>query len=284
MRVVRTDITLLHNSRLTITDWNEDSFNPAFHFHSELELVLIKEGYGRRIIGNTIEPFEKGDMVFIGSNLPHVWLNDDTNRDHRARSAVVHFRQEIFSDEFYDLKETADLARLFQLAKRGIQVTGATRDKISRKLEMLVASRGFRRILLLLEILHILSTSADCRCITADFYNPGKKNQGTDRLTEIYKHVQDHYQRDIALKDVAAIAGLTPQSFCRWFKKRTGKHFFDYLNEVRISKACGMLISSAAPIAEIAYYCGYNTVSNFNKLFKIAKGVSPGQFRKKSAQ
>jgi len=283
MRVVRTEIALLHNSRLSIIDKDEDAFNGAFHCHSELELVLIKEGYGRRIIGNRIDPFEKGDMVFIGSNLPHIWLNDDTGGGHRARSVVVHFRKEIFGAEFYDLKECKALARFFDLAARGIQVTGATREKVSRKLDILVTSRGFRRILLLLEILNILCTSTDCRCITDEVYSAHKKEEATDRLSEIYRYVQAHYHKDISLKDVAGIAGLTPQSYCRWFKKSTGKHFFDYLNEVRIFNAREMLISSSAPIAEIAYYCGYNTVSNFNKLFKEATGVPPREFRKKSS-
>jgi len=283
MRVIRTEITLLHNSRLSIIDRNEDAFNPAFHFHPELELVLIKEGHGRRIIGNRIDPFEKGDMVFIGSNLPHIWLNDDISGGHRARSVVVHFRKEIFSDEFYDLKESRELARFFDLATRGIQITGPTRDKVGRKLDILVGQRGFRRILLLLEILHILSTSPDCRCITDDVYSAAdNKEDATDRLSEIYRYVQSNSHKDISLKDIAIIAGLTPQSFCRWFKKSTNKHFFDYLNEIRIFNACEMLIGSTTPVAGIAYHCGYNTISNFNKLFKDATGLTPGEFRKKS--
>ena len=189
MRIIRTEISFLNNSRLSVIERDEDSFNPAFHFHPELELVLIKEGYGRRIIGNRIDPFEKGDMVFIGSNLPHIWLNDDTSGGHRARSITVHFRKEIFSDEFYDLKESRELARFFELAARGIQVSGTTRDKVSRKLDILVTQRGFRRILLLLEILHILSTSPDCRCITEEVYNPEKIEEATDRLSEIYRYV-----------------------------------------------------------------------------------------------
>jgi AraC-like DNA-binding protein len=283
MRVIRTEIALLHNSRFSIIDRDEDTFNPAFHSHPELELVLIKEGHGRRIIGNRIDPFEKGDMVFIGSNLPHIWLNDDNSSGHRARSVVVHFRKEIFSQEFYELKESRELARFFNLASRGIQITGATRDKVSRKLDILVTLRGFRRILLLLEVLYILATSPDCRCIADDTYNPEDKEEVTDRLSNIYKYVHNNFHKDISLKDIASITGLTPQSFCRWFKRRTNKHFFDYLNEVRIFNACEMLIGSDAPVGEIAYHCGYNTISNFNKLFKESTGLTPGQFREKSS-
>jgi len=282
MRIIRTEISFLHNSSLSVLDRDEASFNPAFHFHPELELVLIKEGYGRRIIGNRIAPFEKGDMVFIGSNLPHIWLNDDTSGGHRARSVVVHFRKEVFGREFYELKETRELAGFFDQASRGIQVTGATRDKISRKLHILVTLRGFRRILLLLEILHILATSSDTHCITGDVYSLDNKEETADRLSEIYKYVQNNFHKDISLGDVAGIAGLTPQSFCRFFKKRSNKHFFEYLNEVRVSKACEMLIGSGSPVSEIAYYCGYNTISNFNKIFKESTGLTPGQFREKS--
>jgi hypothetical protein len=124
MRIIRTEISFLHNSSLSVFDRDEDSFNPAFHLHPELELVLIKEGFGRRIIGNRIDPFEKGDMVFIGSNLPHLWLNDDACRDHRARSAVVHFRKEIFGQQFFDLNESTEVTRFLDMASRGIQVTG----------------------------------------------------------------------------------------------------------------------------------------------------------------
>lgn len=283
MRVTKTEITLLHNTRLSVIDRDEEAFNPSFHFHPELELVLIKEGHGRRIIGNRIDTFEKGDMVFIGANLPHIWLNDDTTGSHRARSTTVHFRKEIFSAEFYDMKESRDLARFFNLSARGIQITGATRDKVSRKLGILVTQRGFRRILLLLEILHILSTSSDCRCITDELYTPRPAEDTPDRLSEVYRYVQNHFHKNIALKDISQIAGLTPQSFCRWFKKSTTKHFFDYLNEVRIFNACELLINSPSPIADIAYNCGYNTVSNFNKLFKESTGLTPGQFRKNSA-
>jgi len=283
MRIIRTEISLLHNSRLTVIEKDDDSFNPAFHFHPELELVLIKEGFGRRIIGNRIDPFEKGDMVFIGSNLPHIWLNDDTRGGHRARSVVIHFRKEIFGEEFYELKESRELARFLNLASKGIKVTGATRDKVSRKLDILVTLRGFRRILLLLEILHILASSPDTHCITGEVYNPDNKGESADRLSEVYKYVQNNFHKDISLGDIAGIAGLTPQSFCRFFKKRVSKHFFEYLNEVRISKACEMLIGSAAAVSEIAYYCGYNTISNFNKLFKESTGLTPGQFRKRSS-
>ncbi|HVU54166.1 MAG TPA: hypothetical protein VHD83_03885, partial [Puia sp.] len=167
----------MNNSSLSVIERDEDAFNPAFHFHPEVELVLIKEGYGRRIVGNRIDTFEKGDMVFIGPNLPHIWLNDDIRLGRRARSVVVHFRKEIFSDEFYALKETRELIPFFEMASRGIQITGATRDKVGRKLDSLVTLRGFRRIMLLLEILHILATSSDIHCITGDVYNANDKEE-----------------------------------------------------------------------------------------------------------
>jgi AraC-like DNA-binding protein len=195
---------------------------------------------------------------------------------------VVHFHKEIFGPGFYELKDCRELADFFALAARGIQVTGATRDKISRMLDLLVRRRGFKRILLLLEILDTLATSPDCRCITDAVYHPDNKDEAADRLKEVYGYVRDNFHTDISLAIISGIAGLTPQSFCRWFKKSVGKHFFEYLNDIRISKACELLIDSSAPVGEIAYFCGYNTVSNFNKLFKQSVGLTPGQFREQS--
>lgn len=283
MRAIKTEISILHGNRLSVADRDEDSFNSSFHLHPELELVLIKEGSGRRIIGNRIDPFEKGDMVFMGSNLPHIWVNDDTAGSHRARSIVVHFHKEIFSQEFWELKESRELAELFSLASRGLLVMGPARDKVSRKLDMLVTMRGFRRIMLLLEILHILATSPDNQCITSDNYSPDFKDESIGRMNAIYRYVHDNFKNDITLREVASIAGLTPQSFCRFFKNKTNKQFSDYLNEVRVSKACEMLIGSSAGIAEIAYYCGYNTISYFNKIFKENTGLTPVQFRGKGS-
>ena len=286
MKILQTEISPGINSYLSLIERDDAFFKAPFHFHPELELVYITESYGKRIIGDCIEPFATGDMVFIGSNLPHVWLNDEIfykDFPHlKAKAIVLYFNKNIFSKEFYEMKEVLKINEFFQNAEKGIRITGETKDFVEQKLKKLLQKKDFEKIIGLLEILDILSHSKDTSYIASDGYNPKLKHSETDRLSEVYKYVQSHFMDNISLAMIAGIANLTEQSFCRLFKKRTGKHFVEYLNEVRISSACKYLLDTDWSVSEIAYNCGYKTVSNFNKLFKNITGSSPKIYRAKS--
>ena len=142
--------------------------------------------------------------------------------------------------------------------------------------------KDFEVIIGLFEIFNILANSNETEFITSDGYNTSIENAENDRLSDIFKYVHENYKADIPLATIAAIANLTPQSFCRMFKKRANKHFIEHLNEVRISEACKLLLDTDWSISEVAYNCGYKTVSNFNKLFKESTGESPKAYRAKS--
>lgn len=287
MKILQTEITSSLNSHISLVERDETHFKSPFHYHPELELVYVKESYGKRIIGDKIEPFEAGDMVFIGSNLPHVWLNDEIFYNGftklKAKSIVLYFNKDVLGPAFYNLEETGRVTAFFQKAARGIRIEGKTKTTISQKLEKMLPKKGFEKILSLFEILHILSQSKDISFITTEGYSPKINNTEADRLGEVYKFVQQNFKEDISLKTVAGIASLTPQSFCRLFKKRTNKHFVEYLNEIRISHACRYLLDTDWSISEIAYACGYKTVSNFNKLFREMVGSSPKIYRENAS-
>ncbi len=286
MKIFQTEITPVLNSYISLIERNDPYFKAAFHFHPELELVYVKESYGKRIIGDKIEPFAAGDMVFIGSNLPHVWLNDELfykGFPHlSARALVLYFNKNVFGKGFYEMEESGRIKEFFQEAVRGICITGKTKIAIAQKLEKLLRKKDFEKTIGLFEIIHLLSNSGDIRFINSESYNPNLTFSETDRLSAVYKYVQQHFNDDISLADVSAIANLTPQSFCRMFKKRTNKHFVEYINEVRISRACSYLLETDWSISEIAYNCGYKTVPNFNKLFRKTTGVSPTVYREKA--
>ncbi len=285
MKIFKTEISPGLNSYLSLIARDDAFFKAPFHFHPELELVYIMESYGKRIIGDCIEPFAEGDMVFIGSNLPHVWLNDEIfykGSQLRAKAIVLYFNKNIFTPAFYDMKETLKINEFFQKAEKGMRITGKTKDIVAQKLKRLLKKKDFEKIIGSFEILDILSYSKDISFITSDGYNPQLKHSETDRLSDVYKYVQSHFMDNISLATIAGIASLTQQSFCRLFKKRTGKHFVEYLNEVRISSACKYLLNTDWSISEIAYNSGYKTVSNFNKLFKNITGMSPKAYRIKS--
>jgi AraC-like DNA-binding protein len=285
MKILQTEITPSLNSYISLLERDDSFFRSPFHYHPELELVYVKESYGKRIIGDKIEPFEAGDMVFIGSNLPHVWLNDEIFysgiSNLRARSIVLYFNKDVLGPVFYDMQEAAKVNEFFQKASRGLRIENKTRTIVADKLEKMLSKKGFDKIIALFDILNILSHSKDISFITSDGYSPQLKNPEADRLAEVYRYVQNNFKEDVDLTKVAGIANLTPQSFCRLFKKRTNKHFVEYLNEIRISNACKYLLDTDWSISEVAYACGYKTVSNFNKLFKEITGCSPKAYRQK---
>ncbi|HUZ60048.1 MAG TPA: AraC family transcriptional regulator [Hanamia sp.] len=283
MKLFQTEISPGINSYLSLIERDDAFFKAPYHFHPEMELVYVIESFGKRIIGDAIESFAEGDMVFIGSNLPHIWMNDEIfykeNSRMKAKAIVLYFNKNIFSQGFYNMKETLTLNSFFQNAEKGILITGKTKEVVAQKLKNLFQKKDFERIIGFFEIMDILSQSNDISFITSDGYNAQLNHSETDRLWEVYNHIQQNFKENISLSTIANISNLTPQSFCRMFKKRTGKSFVEYLNEARISAACKYLLDTDWSISEIAYNCGYKTVSNFNKLFKSITGSSPKVYR-----
>lgn len=287
MKLEQTKITSYTNSTVSVLNREESFFQSPFHSHPELELVYVKESFGKRIIGNSVMPFEPGDMVFLGSDLPHVWLNDEMYYQGistlKANAIVVYFSKDIFGPAFYELKETQKINELFFQAGKGISIIGKTNKQIAKKLEKLLLKKDFEVIIGLFEILSMLSESQDRVYINNEAYSTAHKDSKKDRLSEVFQYVNENYKKDIVLIEIAAIANMTPTSFCRMFKLKTKKSFVEYLNEIRVSKACKFLLETDLSMSEIAYECGYKTASNFNKLFKKFMGMTPSEFKKSAA-
>lgn len=287
MKIIQTEITAQFNTPVLIVERNDFSFKSPFHFHPEIELVYILEGEGKRIIGDKIENFTAGEVVLIGSNLPHVWMSndkaDDNSSNKRARSIVAYFNREIFGKAFYKLKEAEAIIKLLDNATRGIKLTGGKQTEIADRMKSLLHKDGLEKIFYLIEILHSISLSHEIEYINNVAYCGYAQKSEQDRLAQVCKYVNANFRNEIKLKDVASIAHLTPQSFCRFFKNRMSKNFIDYLHEVRISYACRYLIETDKTISEIAYVTGFNTVPNFNKQFKSKMGLCPTEYRYSTA-
>ncbi|MFA9188207.1 AraC family transcriptional regulator [Flavobacterium sp. FBOR7N2.3] len=287
MKLEKTKISSYLNSAISVLSREEPFFQAPFHSHPELELVYVKESFGKRIIGNSVANFESGDLVFLGSDIPHVWLNDEIyyhNNKLKAKAIVVYFNKDIFGPAFYELKEAQKINTLFEKAKKGLSITGKTNKLIAKKLEKLVAKQDFEVIIGLFEILSLLSATTDFDFINNETYTPTNDSFKKDRLSDVYQYVKENYKKEISLDEVAQIANLTPTSFCRMFKSKTKKNFIEYLNEIRISNACKLLIETDMSVSEIAYECGYKTVSNFNKLFKKNTANTPKEYQNKIAR
>ena len=240
MKIEKTEITPSLNSYISVIKREEHYFQSPFHYHPELELVYVIESYGKRIIGNSVESFEAGDMVFLGSNLPHVWLNDELYyggiSNLKAKSLVVYFNKDIFGPLFYELEQTSKIGALFTNAARGLSIKGKTNKLVAQKLEALTKKKEFDIIVGLFEILSILSSSKEYDFINTEAYSFTNEDSKTDRLSVVYKYVKEHYMEDISLADIAKVINLSPPSFCRLFKSKTKKHFIEYLAEFRIAR------------------------------------------------
>ncbi|RED19053.1 AraC family transcriptional regulator [Flavobacterium cutihirudinis] len=284
MKIVKTTIASYTNTSLSVFSREESFFQSPFHSHPEFELVYILESHGKRIIGNSVESFEAGDMVFLGDDIPHVWLNDEIFykgiNSLKAKAIVIYFSRDLFGNSFYELPEAQEVKKFFSQAIKGVSITGETNAMIAKKMGKLLKKKGFEVVMGLIEILFLLSKSKDLKYINDNSYVPVNEDNKSDRLAEVFKYVKSNYKEEISLDEISKIANLTPTSFCRMFKAKTKKPFVEYLNEIRVANACKYLIETDLGISEIAYECGYKTASNFNKLFKKLIGTTPKEYRK----
>jgi len=288
MRLLHTQITPLINDSLFV-EYRSQPFlaspfhgQPCFHAHPELELVLVLEGYGKRIIGDKIEPFESGDMVFIGSNVPHIWLSDPAfyREDSSLQSKVIvtYFNPGIFQQMFDSVKEFEGIKEMIAQASKGIKIFGETKKIIAEKLQSLTSAKGFEKVEALLRIMHLISISLEKSFIVNNEVNEFG-SQNSDRLINVINFIKNNLHEQISLKQVADIACMTEQSLCRYFKKRTKMSFSQYLLDLRMANARKILIELDKPISDIAYLCGYNSSSHFCKVFRDHTGQSPYQYK-----
>lgn len=268
---------------LSVVERCEPYFTNVFHFHEECELVYVTEGHGKRIIGNNIAHFDKGDIVFVGANLPHVWYNDKEyftgDPELKARSIVIYFPQNIFGHAFYQMEETRKLNDFFLRAQRGIHLYGETQKRVARQMTDLLGKQGLNRVIGLLHILECFSETKEYHYLADIGYSHDFQPRDNQKIDKVFRYVISHYHRPITLDEIAAITQLTPQSFCRFFRNRTSKSFIRFVNEIRVGQACRKLAEEEWSVSEIAYACGFSNLSNFNRFFKEITGKTPRAYR-----
>jgi AraC-like DNA-binding protein len=259
-------------------------FDVPWHFHSETEILYIEKSNGLRFVGDHSESFETGDIGLIGSNLPHVWKSDSIYRKNNpelsAVAIVVHFHEAIFSGPFSALPEIKSINQLLFDSHSGIKFTGAARASIAAQMKEIVVANGIDKLLRLIKILDVMSLTDEKQLLASSGYSKIRKSFDFDRYDKAQRFMIDNFQRNISLKEISDIIGMTPTSFCRYFKKHSNKSFHTILNEIRIGHACKLLLENKMNISGICFESGFNNVSNFNEQFKKIKGVSPSNYVK----
>lgn len=251
--------------------------NNVWHYHPELELVYVNGGTGRRQIGSHISYYTQGDLILIGSNLPHCGFTDASTGN--SSESVVQMKADFLGSDFFDIPEMAGIQRLFEKAKGGIAFTGSAKKKIGEKIEILEYKSDFQRLLAILNILNELGRTKEYEILNADHLSMELQSKENDRINSIFNYVKEHYQQPIALENMADLVHMTVPSFCRYFKKVTNKTFVQFVNEYRLVHASNLLSENKLSITEICYESGFNNFSHFNKSFRSFTGMSPSQYR-----
>lgn len=255
-----------------------------WHFHPEVELTLIRKGTGMRLVGDSMEPFGDGDLVLLGENLPHLWRSDrryfEGAEGVHTEAVAIHFREDFWGSAFLELPELAGLRDLLHTARRGLRIEGVTRTRLSSMMEESLTAAGVRRITILIDMLNLVGDSGEYSVLSGAGFSKSYDPLHTDSINIIYSYTLDHFSEEITIGEVARVANISPNSFCRFFKSRTLKTYWEFLVGVRIGYACKLLIESERSISEICYSCGFNNLSNFNRRFKHTTGMAPSAYRK----
>ena len=257
-------------------------FSTEFHFHSACQMTYIVQGKGKRIIGDDVGSFTTDELTFIGPNLPHVWHNNLQYEYALAgsRSLALYIEPKLIIEVLGKFFKTHKIESFLNTSRRGLLYKGATKQKLKQKLKQIVSlDYGFEKTILLFEIIEIMISSEEFDYLSSAGYTHHYNPSDNNKIDRIFKFVFDNYSRDIQLDHVAALSNMSKHSFCRYFKSRTQKTFVQFVNEVRISESCRMIAENKLQITPIAYTCGFNSLSNFNKIFKSIKGITPSRYR-----
>jgi AraC-like DNA-binding protein len=256
---------------------NPARFDFFWHYHPEYELTLILKGRGRRLVGDSHDNFDSGDLVLISPGLPHTWVSDGSHKG-RAEAVVIQFSAN-FIERFTELDELSGINKLLAEAKQGISFKGKIPEALLKQLKLLPEKTGVEKITTLLNILQEL-TMLKHVALASLFYQPLKSKENENRINKVCQYVQKHAAEPLSIHQAAALIHLSPGAFCKFFKRITGKTFSDYVNDIRIANVCSQLMATDKQVAEIAYSNGFETLTYFNRVFLRKKGVRPGSFRK----
>jgi AraC-like DNA-binding protein len=256
-------------------------FYNHLHQHPEIQLTVIKESHGTLIAGDYVGPFHAGDVFVIGSNQPHVFRNDEKffRKKSKAVAITLFFDETSLGEKFWQFQETKSLLQFFRNSAGGFRITGRKRKLLAEKLVSIVNAENIGKLIIFLEIINELNTKKEMQPLSKPIIQRNIKTYDGNRLNKILEFTFKEFQRTITLNEVAELANLTPEAFCKYFKTRTRKTYVSFLNEIRINHACRLLTEEKA-VADICYDSGFTNLSNFNRIFRRIKKMSPGEWRK----
>ena len=277
--ILREITPLTSSDCFTIFTRFKSEFDFPLHCHEELELNFIMNAKGaKRVVGDHISEIDDLELVLVGSNLPHVWQTHKC-KSKDIREITIQFHKDLFDEKFLRRNQLSFIRNMLEKSAKGIQFSTQTIQQVAPRLTILSQKQGFDSVLELLSILHDLSISRNMHTLSDATFSNAELSYNSRRIERAIEYMNQSFQKSITLTEVSKLANMTDVSFSRFFKARTGITFMDSLLEMRLGHASRLLIDTTQSVAEVAYNCGFNNISNFNRLFKKKKGCTPKEFR-----
>jgi AraC-like DNA-binding protein len=254
-----------------------DNVKPFWHYHPELEIVYVNGGSGRRQIGNHVSYYRNGDLIFIGSNLPHCGLTEKLTNN--KKETVLQMAPDLLNQAFFDIAEMSFMSGLLDRAKRGLVFHGESKRDIGEMIEAMNDMNYFERIVAMLNVFNAMDEAKNYTILNVEDFTMETSPKESEKINMIFNHVKENYTSAISLEEIANVSSMTVPAFCRYFKKMTRKTFTEFVNEYRIAHAAKLLHEKQMSISEVCYDSGFNNISHFNKLFKAFFGKTPSVYR-----
>lgn len=254
------------------------AFYNQLHQHQEIQLSFIAFGTGTLITTDSVTSYTTGDIFCIGSNMPHVFQSDLSSSE-PSQMLSLFFTKDGFGHGFFDLAELAETATFFRQIDFGFRVE-SQHKAVSSVFRSLNSQNKLDRFTSFLLLLRLLSKAKKAPLSAVKDHKQYSTHEGK-RIRDVMAFSLDNFQRPIQLREVAHIASMTTNAFCKYFKKRTNKSYMQFLNEIRVERAGQLLANKDSSVADVAFACGFGNLSNFNRRFKEVKDMTPTAFRKK---
>jgi AraC-like DNA-binding protein len=285
MKLMHEQVDLPGGSPLKVK-WDDfPHFTFPWHYHSEYEIDYIVKSHGTRYVGDNVGDFSNGNLVLIGSNVPHLWknapefYNDDPS--YRVNALVIQFPGDFVQGFRNSYPEFRNIQELFERAERGICFTGLESEKLGSQLLGLLQLSGVERLIAFIRILEQMSVSKAYRLLASEAYKTTVAAGSDQRLSKILNYIQLNYQNELSVDALARQFGMNTTAFCRYFKENTSKTMVQYINEMRVGYACKLLMDKTMSVSQICFESGFNNIANFNRIFKRINGCAPSEYRMK---
>jgi AraC-like DNA-binding protein len=283
MKVLQFTIPVAHDKTIIVQKDTLPHFYPHLHRHEEIQLTWVQKGEGTLIAENNMHTFWSNEIFWLGADQPHLFKSDQTYFIPKSKKSIqaltIFFNPNGKLAPLFDLVELKTIKQFIHKFQNGFKLPEALVAEVASRMLRIQQSKATDQFIHFIDLLKLLQSAANLHPLVSGSALSSVSDHEGIRIGQIYNYIMQHYDTDIMLEDIAKHAHMTPQAFCRYFKKHTRLTFVSFLNEVRINEACKKLADGTYDsISTVAYHCGFNSITNFNRVFKTVTGKSPRDY------